>query len=90
MAARARSRLCGADRRLDAGLQILNIGRRPFVQDDKVDSELSHAPVFMRVQRFAHGTQVFRIVDEQNDQGQIARNAHVPQARLRTKAAGKA
>ena len=77
---------CGAHGAFDGDLQVLHIGRRPVVQDDKIDRMLAHLPVFMRADRLMQDGDVFGIVDLQQHDRQIAGNPQRPERGLRRRA----
>ena len=58
-----------------------------LVDDDEVDAEPLHAPVFMRAQQLANLGDVLDLVDAQQDDRQVAGNAERPKARLGTRPA---
>ena len=81
-AVRSGARLRGTHCAVDGDLQVLNIRRRPVIQDDKVDSKLPHPPIFMGAEHLMQNSEILSIVNLQHDDRQIARNSHRPQGRL--------
>ena len=77
-------RLTGAHQRLDRHLKVLHIRRFALVQNDKVDGELLHPPIFMSLQDLAGDMECFDLGNSQQHDRQIARDALRPQTRLRT------
>ena len=80
----SRPRLTGAHQRLDRDLKVLHIGRSALVQNDEIDSELLHPPIFMRLQHLVGDAEIFDLRNSQQHDWQIARYALRPQTRLRT------
>ena len=74
-------RLAHPRRGLDAGLEILGIGRRPLVQDHQIDGKLLHAPIFMGAEELADDLHIGDLVDPHENDGQIAGDAVGPQDR---------
>ena len=58
-----------------------------LVDDDQVDAEALHAPVFVSAQQLANLGDVLDLVDAQEDDRQVAGNPERPQARLGTRPA---
>ena len=56
-------RLAGPDQRFDGDLKLLDIGGSALVQDDEIDRELFHPPIFVRLQQFAHDVGVLGVGD---------------------------
>ena len=46
-----------------------------IVQDDQIDGELFHAPIFVRLQKLSHDVDVFDVRDAQKNDRQIPGNA---------------
>jgi hypothetical protein len=59
-------------------LQVLHIGRRPFVEDDQVDVQALYPPVFTGTQQLTDLGEVLDLVDAQENQRQITRNPQRP------------
>ena len=83
---RQRRRLVCPRQRLDRDLKFLDIRGLTIVQDDQIDGELFHAPIFVRLQKLSHDVDVFDVRDAQKNDRQIPGNALRPQARLRAAA----
>ncbi len=81
-----RTRLACPDQGLDRDLKLLDIGGLALVQDDEIDGELFHPPIFVRLQQFADDVDIFDIGDAQKHDRQIAGNALRPQTGLRAAA----
>ena len=79
-------RLVCPHQRLDRDLKFLDIGGLTIVQDDEIDGELFHPPIFVRLQKLSHDVEVFDVRDAQKNDRQIPGNALRPQARLRAAA----
>ena len=71
--------LAGPHHGLERGLKVLNIGRRPFVQDHQIDGELFHPPIFMGAQQLADDGDVLDLVDLNQNDGNVPGNALGPQ-----------
>ena len=82
--ARPRKRPQHPDHRIERRLQAFCIGGAAFVQNNKVDGEPFHPPVFMGPQQVADEAKMTVIVDPQQHDWQIARDARSPQLRTRT------
>jgi hypothetical protein len=63
---------------LDRDLKILQVGGRMLVDDDKVNVEAFHAPIFVGPQQLANLGDVRDIVDTQENDRQVAGNAVRP------------
>ena len=83
LASRQRRRPACPDQGLDRDLKFLDIGGLAIVQDDQIDGELFHPPIFVRLQKLSHDVEVVDVGDAQKNDRQIAGNALPPQARLR-------
>ena len=79
-------RLACPSQGLDRDLKFLDIGGLTIVQDDEIDGELFHAPIFVRLQKLSHDVDVFDVRDAQKNDRQIPGNALRPQTRLRAAA----
>ena len=75
--------MTGAHQRLDRNLKVLHIGRFTLVQNDEIDGELLHPPIFMSLQHLAGDAETLDLGDSQHDDRQIAGNALRPQTGLR-------
>ena len=73
---RARPHQC-----LEGGLEILRVGRMPFVQDHEIDGQLFHPPVLVGAQQLTDDLQILDVVDPNQDDGQVARDPVRPQRR---------
>ena len=69
-----RTRLACSDQRLDGDLKLLDIGGSALVQDDEIDGELFHPPIFVRLQQFTDDVEMLDIGDAQKHDRQIAGN----------------
>ncbi|MCY1390258.1 hypothetical protein D9M71_50740 [compost metagenome] len=83
----ARARLVAAHQGFYRALQVLDVGRRAFVDDDQVDIQTLHPPVLVGPQQLAEQRQVLVVVDAQQDDRQVAGNRQRPQPRLAAGAA---
>ena len=63
---------------LDRDLKFLDIGGLAIVQDDQIDGELFHPPIFVRLQKLSHDVDVFDVRDAQKNDRQIPGNALRP------------
>ena len=79
-----RSRLTGAHQGLDRDLKVLHIRGFALVQNDKVDGELLHPPIFVSLQDLPGDMECFDFGDLQQHDRQIAGDALRPQTGLRT------
>ena len=77
-----RTRLACPDQRLDGDLKLLDIGGSALVQDDEIDGELFHPPIFVRLQQFADDVEMLDIGDAQ--QARSANRRKSPAATGRT------
>ena len=81
---RSGPRLTGAHQRLDRRLKVLNIRRFALVQNDKVNGELLHPPIFVSLQDLAGDIETLDLGDSQQHDRKIAGYALRPQTGLRT------
>ena len=72
--------LARPDERLERTLEILGVRRAMFVEDDQVDVEELQPPVLVRAQELADDVEVLRLVDPDQHDRQVARDAVSPQA----------
>ena len=79
---RQRRRAACPHQSLDRDLKFLDVRGLAIVQDDQIDSELFHPPIFVRLQKLLHDVEVFDVRDAQKNDRQISGNALPPQARL--------
>ncbi len=77
----AGARLARPDQRLEGALQVLRVRGALLVQDDQVDGELLQPPVLVRAQELAHDLQVLRLVDADEHDREVARDAVRPERR---------
>ena len=75
-------RLAGAHQGLERDLQILDVGGAALVQDDEIDRQPLHAPIFVGAQHCAHDPDILDLVDAHQHDRQVAGDALRPQRRL--------
>jgi hypothetical protein len=46
-------------------LQILDVGRCAFIEDDEIDGRSLHSPVLLRPEQLVHDIQILHIADSQ-------------------------
>ena len=85
--AETRARLAAPHGRLDRAVKILNVGRRVLVEDDEIDRQTLHPPVFVGPQKLTHLRHVHGAVDAQEHDWQVARDRERPKPGLRPRAA---
>ena len=76
-----RPRLVRPNQRLQRGLQILSVGRRPLVQNHQIDGEAFHPPIFVGAQQLADDLQVLDVIDPDQHDRQVAGNSVGPKRR---------
>ena len=64
--------------RIERALQLLDIRRPLFVDDDHVGSKLFHAPVLMRPEQLPYQVQILRVIDPREDDWQVAGDSLPP------------
>ena len=79
---RARPRLARPHQCLQGGLEILSVGRGPFVQDHEIDGQLLHPPVFVGAEQLPDDLQILDLIDPHQDDRQVAGDAVRPERRL--------
>jgi hypothetical protein len=62
-------------------LEILSVGRRPFIQDYQIDGELLHSPVFMSEKYLVDDLQVAGFIDANQNNRQVAGDPMDPKHR---------
>jgi hypothetical protein len=71
----SRSRLTSAYQRLDRHLKVLHIRRFALVQNDQIDGELLHPPIFTALQELAGDVETLDVGDSQQHDWDLAENA---------------
>ena len=66
-----RPRLAGAHQGLDRDLKVLHVGGSALVQDDEIDRELLHQPIFVRFQDLASYVEIVDVGDPQQHDRQV-------------------
>ncbi len=66
-----RLRLTHAQLGLKRDLQVLMIGSAAFVQDDQINRELLHPPVFVSAQQLTRDVDICDIIDSQQHDRQV-------------------
>ena len=78
IAAGLRPRLAGADQGFERALKMLDIRGLALVEDDEIDVELLHPPIFMGLQKFPRRVEILGVGDAQKNNRQIAGNSLRP------------
>ena len=76
--AELRMRLTHSQLCLQGGLQVLKIGGRSLVQDDEINGQLLHPPIFVGAQQLPRDVDVLDVIDAQQHDRQIAGDAVSP------------
>ena len=76
-----RRRLARPDQRLERRLELLHVGVRPLVQNDEIDRQPLQAPVLVRAEELSDDASILRLVDADQDDGEVAGDPVGPQGR---------
>src|SRR4051812_48493101 len=64
---RLRPRYTRPNQSLERGLEILRVGRGPFIQDYQIDSQLLHPPIFVGEEYLVNDLQITGFIDADQD-----------------------